>query len=87
LQKRGWGTIAIEILEAALSAQKKTRIMYLTNLNYVRTNKYLVDFVRRGFILEVVDSEGKREYVISEEGKIFLLALKNAKDIADVGIY
>jgi predicted transcriptional regulator len=87
LQKRGWGTIAIEILEAALIAQKKTKIMYLTNLNYMRANRYLFDFVQKGFIIKVFDSYGMPEYEISEEGKIFLLALKNAKDIAGVERY
>jgi predicted transcriptional regulator len=87
LQKRGWGTIAIEILEASLSAQKKTKIMYLANLNYERFNKYLYDFVSKGFIVKVLDPYGMPEYMISEEGRIFLHALKNAQDIAGVEVY
>ena len=59
MRKRGWGTISIDFLEATLTPQKKMRIMYRTNLNYVRFNKYFCDFLKKGFIEETDDPDGK----------------------------
>ena len=81
-KKRGWDTIAVEILEATLTPQKKTRIMYKANLNYERFKKYFCDFVRKGFIVEVDDNDGNSSYMISERGRIFLAALMKAQDLA-----
>jgi predicted transcriptional regulator len=82
MSKRGWGTISIDILEASLAPQKKTRIMYKANLNYDRFDRYFADFIRKGFLVEVSDSDGKPEYKISERGKVFLGALRKAQDLA-----
>jgi predicted transcriptional regulator len=87
LRKRGKETIIIEILEAALDAQKKTRLMYKANLNYVRFNKYLVDFIRKGLIIENFDSKGNPEYKISERGNALLLTLKKAQELSDIEKY
>ncbi len=87
VRKRGWGTITIDILEAALSPQKKTRIMYKANLNYDRFDRYFVDLVKKGFLVEASDPYGKPEYKISERGKIFLDALRKAQDIAEGAEY
>jgi predicted transcriptional regulator len=87
LRKRGWGAITIDILEAALTPQKKTRIMYKANLNYERFNKYFDDFIRKGFIVEVTDRQSKQAYKISERGRTFLLALKKAQELADFEKY
>ena len=81
VRKRGWEAITVDILEASLSPQKKTRIMYKANLNYDRFNRYFVDFVRKGFIVEADGSDGKPEYKISERGRIFLAALRKAQDL------
>ena len=87
MRKRGWGAITVDILEATLTPQKKTRIMYTANLNYNRFNRYFVDFVRKGFIVEADDSDGKPEYKISERGRTFLAALRKAQDLASVEEY
>ena len=57
MRKRDWGAITIDILEATLTPQKKMRVMYKANLNYERFNKYFVDFVRKGFIVEAGNSD------------------------------
>jgi len=87
VRKRGWGAITIDILEASLTPQKKTRIMYKANLNYDRFSKYFVDFVKKGFIVEADDPDGSNSYVISERGRTFLAALRKAQDLASVEEY
>ena len=82
MRKRGWGTISIDFLEATLTPQKKMRIMYRTNLNYVRFNKYFCDFLKKGFIEETGDIEGKVCYRISQRGKTLLAVLKKANELA-----
>jgi predicted transcriptional regulator len=82
VRKRGWGTISIDLLEATLTPQKKMRIMYRTNLNYVRFNKYFCDFLKKGFIEETDDPDGKVCYRISQRGKTLLTVLKTANELA-----
>ncbi len=82
MRKRGRGTITVDILEAALTPQKKMRIMYRANLNYVRFNKYFHDFLKKGFIEQIMDSDGKACYHISQRGKTLLMVLKKANELA-----
>jgi predicted transcriptional regulator len=81
VRKRGRGAITIDILEATLNPQKKMRIMYKTNLNYLRFNRYLSDFLEKGFIDAIKDSEGNGCYRISSRGEELLVLLKKANDL------
>ena len=81
MQKRSRVTITIEILEATLSPQKKMKIMYKANLNYLRFKKYLSDFQKKGFIETVKDSEGNVCYRASLRGKALLAVLKKANEL------
>lgn len=81
MRKRSWGAITVDILEATLTPQKKTRIMYKANLNYDRFNRYFCDFVRKGFILETDDNDGNPSYMISERGRTFLATLRKVQDL------
>lgn len=87
MRKRSWGAISIDILEAALTPQKKTNIMYKANLDNDSFNKYFNYFLKNGFIVEASDSDGMPEYKISERGRLFLVALRNVQDFADVEQY
>ena len=83
LKKRGWVDISIDILESAVSPTNKTRLMYRSNLNYVRFNAYFYEFLRKG-LLEEAESPGGNGgvvYVISKQGKILLAALRNAEKL------
>ena len=81
LPKRGWGTITIDILEATIAPQKKMRIMYKSNLNYARFNKYFDDFLKKGFIEEINGNDGKLCYHISQQGKTLLTVLKKTQEL------
>ena len=81
MQKRSRVTITIDILEATLAPQKKMKIMYKTNLNYVRFNRYLSDFLKKGFIEPVKDSDGNGCYRITQRGKALLAVLKKANEL------
>jgi predicted transcriptional regulator len=80
--KRGWGSITIDVLESTLRPERKTRIMYKSNLNYARFNRYFCDLLEKCFIETVPDSKGKPLYKITEQGKTFLAALKKVQDVA-----
>ncbi len=79
--KRGWPAITIDILETTLVASNKMRIMYKSNLNFVRFNKYFSDLSRKGFIEKTIDSNGRSLYKTTERGKILLEALRKAEDL------
>jgi predicted transcriptional regulator len=81
MPKRGWSEIAIDILEATLTPEKKMRIMYKSNLNYARFNRYFHELLRKGFMEEANDPEGKQVYRISKRGRALLAALKKARDL------
>lgn len=82
MKKRGWSHISIDILESGLAPLSKTRLMYKSNLNFVRFNEYFDDFLHKGLLKEVKNRSGKvRLYVTSEHGKVLLTALKNAEKI------
>jgi predicted transcriptional regulator len=79
--KRSRVTITIDILEATLTPQKKMRIMYQANLNYVRFNRYLSDFLSKGFIEAIKDADGNGCYRITPRGKALLALLKKVNDL------
>ena len=81
MQKRSRVTITIDILEATLKPQKKMRIMYQANLNYIRFNRYLADFLRKGFIESVKDDEGNGCYRISSRGRALLALLRKVNEL------
>lgn len=58
--------------------------MYKANLNFDRFHKYFYDLVRKGLIAEVVESNsnGRRVYKITKQGKTLLEVLKEAREIA-----
>src|SRR5665647_255591 len=79
--KRGKVAITIDILEATLNPHKKMKIMYKTNLNYLRFNRYLTGFLKKGFIEPVKDLEGNGRYRISSRGEELLAVLKKANEL------
>ena len=81
MQKRSQVTITIDILEATLKPQKKMRIMYQANLNYLRFNRYLKDFLCKGFIEALKDGEGNGCYGITQRGKALLVLLRKVNEL------
>ena len=86
MKKRGWVDISIDILESASLPLTKTRLMYRSNLNYVRFNAYLNDFLKKGLLEETrINDGGAKLYVVSEHGKVLLAALRNAEKLFTEG--
>jgi predicted transcriptional regulator len=81
VQKRSSVTIKIDILQATLKPHNKMRLMHASNLNYVRINKYLAHFLKKGFVETSKDPEGYLCYHISPKGKTFLAVLKEANEL------
>jgi predicted transcriptional regulator len=57
------------------------RIMYQSNLNYVRFNRYLKDFLAKGFIEAIKDKDGNSCYSITQKGKTLLSILRKANEL------
>ncbi len=81
MQKRSHVTITIDILEATLKPQKKMKIMYQAGLNYVRFNRYLKEFLSKGFIEALKDEEGNGCYRITSRGKTLLVLLRKVNEL------
>jgi predicted transcriptional regulator len=79
VNRRSWPEITIEILEVTLRPSNKMRIMYRSNLNFERFNRYFYDLLRKGFIEGVNGSDGRENYKITEQGRTLLDVLKKAE--------
>ncbi|MCW4044506.1 MAG: winged helix-turn-helix domain-containing protein [Candidatus Bathyarchaeota archaeon] len=82
--KRGWDSITIDLLAAALQPEKRMRIMYKANLNFDRFKRYFYDLLEKGFIEKMEDNDGHAFYKTSERGKTLLAALRKAHDLANL---
>jgi predicted transcriptional regulator len=81
VQKRSWPAIVIDILEAVLTPTNKMRIMYKSNLNFERFNRYFSDLLRKNLVEEMNSANGKRVYKITERGKTLLKTLRKAQEL------
>ena len=82
MRKRGWSDITIDILESGLTPLSKTRLMYKSNLNYARFQKYFDSFLKKGLLEQIENNDGRtRFYSTSKRGKTLLKALKDAESI------
>jgi len=81
MQRRSWPEITVEILEATLNPSNKMRIMYKSNLNFERFNRYFYDLLRKGFIEEKNGSDGRLVYKTTERGRTLLEVLRKAQDL------
>jgi predicted transcriptional regulator len=79
--RRGWEGLILDILEAAAKPEKKMRIMYRSNMNFERFDKYFHDLLNKGLIERHNGSDGKATYVVSERGKTLMDCLSKAHHI------
>ena len=68
-------------METTLSPANKMRVMYRSNLNFARFNRYFHDLLRKGFIEEVNNGNGRAMYKITNRGKTLLEVLKTAEQM------
>jgi predicted transcriptional regulator len=57
------------------------KVMYQSNLNFERFNRYFYDLLKKGFIEEVDNNEGRDKYKITKKGRTLLDVLKKAEDL------
>lgn len=81
VNKRSWPAITVDILEATLNPSNKMRVMYRSNLNFERFNKYFYDLLRKGFVQEMDNGNGRSVYKITERGRTLLVVLKKAHEL------
>lgn len=79
MHRRSWPEITVEVLEVTLTPSNKMRIMYRSNLNFERFNRYFYDLLRKGFIEEMNGSDGRSVYTITERGRTLLEVLRKAE--------
>ena len=80
-RRRSWPAIVVDILEVTLTPSNKMRIMYKSNLNFERFNKYFYDLLRRGFIEEMNNPKGRQVYRITERGRTLLEVLRKGLEL------
>ena len=79
MNKRGWPEITTDILEVTLRPANKMKIMYKSNLNFKRFNRYFHDLLKKGFIEMVNGSDGRDKFKITKRGKTLLDVLRKAE--------
>jgi len=57
------------------------RIMYKSNLNFERFNKYFYDLLRKGLVEERNGSNGRLVYKATERGRTLLEVLRKAQEL------
>ena len=80
MPRRSWPEITVDILEVTLAPTNKTRVMYKSNLNFERFNRYFYDLLRKGFIEEMNDSNGRSVFRTTERGRDLLEVLRMAHE-------
>ena len=81
VSRRSWPEITIDILTVTMRPSNKMRIMYKSNLNFQRFNRYFYDLLRKDFIREINSSERGSVYEITERGRNFLDVLRKAESL------
>lgn len=79
--RRSWPSIIVDILQVTSTPSNKMRIMYKSNLNFERFNKYFGDMLRKGFIKEMNGANGRSLYATTERGKDLLGVLQSAIEL------
>ncbi|UCH70539.1 MAG: transcriptional regulator [Candidatus Bathyarchaeota archaeon] len=85
MSRRSWTDITADILEVTLTPSNKMRIMYKSNLNFERFNRYFYDLMEKGFIKEKNHSNGRSVYKTTERGRILLKAIRRAQELFNSG--
>lgn len=81
MNRRSWPAITIDILETTLHPCNKMRVMYRSNLNFERFNKYFYDLLTKGFIEKMNNGDGRSLYKTTERGAYLLDVLKKAEKL------
>jgi predicted transcriptional regulator len=81
MRRRSWPEITTDILETTITPSNKMRIMYRSNLNFERFNKYFYGLLRKGFIEENNGTNGRQVYKITETGRTLLDVLRQAQKL------
>lgn len=80
-RRRDSGEIAYAILKAALSGQKKTRIMYQSSLNLKQLNQYLEELAMN----ELLGYQpAGRYYQTTDKGRTFTRMFENYRETRDL---
>jgi len=80
-RRRDSGEISYAILKAALSGQRKTRIMYQSSLNLKQLNQYIEELVLNELL--GYQPAGKC-YQTTEKGRTFTRMFENYKETRDL---
>ncbi len=80
-KRRESNEIMYDILRAALSGQKKTRVMYESKLNLKQLNLYLTELASHDLITYIPDG---KYYVATERGRSYARAFEHYKETVDL---
>ena len=86
LRKRSWSEIVVDILGATITPSNKMKVMYQSNMNFTRFQKYFHDLLRKGFIEEINGSNGQLLYKITERGQNLFKVLKKGHELFGVKV-
>ncbi len=81
MRRRSWPEITLEILEATLVPSGKMKVMYKSNLNFQRFDRYFRHLLRKGFITEMNGSDRRIVFKTTERGRVLLEVLRKAQEL------
>ena len=69
----------LEFIRDKNGKAKLTHIMYKANLSNEMLNEYMSELLKKEFIVEKIDKDNRRTYILTEKGYKFLLDYKQMK--------
>jgi predicted transcriptional regulator len=62
----------LEIIRARQGKIKPTQVMYKANLSHQMLNDYIAELLKKGFITEKKDKNGRKTFCMTDKGYKFL---------------
>ena len=69
----------LELIRNKSDKAKPTHIMYKANLSHEMLTEYIAELMKKDFITETKDAEGRRTYGLTSKGYKFLADYKQMK--------
>lgn len=69
----------LELIRIKNNKAKPTHIMYKANLSHEMLMEYIAELMKKGFVTETKDKEGRRTYGLTDKGYNFLADYKQMK--------
>ena len=62
---------------------KPTHLLYKSNLSHKKMMEYLDELMKKNMVLEEIDDDGNKKYIITEKGLQYLVEFKQIQEFSN----